>query len=73
MKILSKCTGVIWGCDGEHAPCQAALMEDGSYSGHGCGEPCRWVMKKAGEGEPPFLSSEEALQEIKRITLLAVL
>lgn len=34
--------------------CHAALMSDGTIEGRYCGEPCSFIMKKAGAGSPPF-------------------
>lgn len=37
----------------DYVPCDGAWFDDGTFV-HGCGEPCRFVMGKEGEGEPPL-------------------
>lgn len=50
-KEISRCTSKY---DYETEQCQAVLLADGSIVGKYCGEPCGFVMQKAGHGNPPF-------------------
>ena len=42
---------------GEQIPCTGVYYSDGTIEG-GCDEPCRWIMKKEGEGDPPWTARE---------------
>ncbi len=46
--------------DGEQIPCTGVMYNTGAIEG-GCGEPCRWIMQKEGEGDPPW-SAREVLE-----------
>jgi hypothetical protein len=62
--VVSCCDGKI---DYESRPCEAKLLINGEIQGYTCGEPCSWIMKKSGHGEPPFLNPEHVLDEIKKL------
>jgi len=49
---------------GKEIPCTGQRHSDGTFTG-GCGEPCRWMMIKCGEGEPPW--TDEDRDSLKRI------
>lgn len=49
-----KCSGVFW--------------SNGTMTG-GCGDPCSFVMRKAGAGEPPFLHNDDLVAEIMKVLL----
>lgn len=53
-RIISKCD--VKGCDGIHR------FGDGITQG--CGDPCSFVMRKAGAGVPPYISEETIVDEI---------
>lgn len=36
---------------------------------NGCDEPCSFVMRKAGYGDPPFLSADSIVKEIEKLML----
>lgn len=38
---------------GPEVPCQGYMTSDGCIEDT-CEEPCRWIMRKAGEGKPPW-------------------
>jgi hypothetical protein len=51
LQVISRCTASIeYGTE----DCQAELMSDGTIRGRYCGEPCSFVMRKGGAGDPPF-------------------
>jgi hypothetical protein len=57
-KITNKCDGLImsnWLSDDGSYKCKAIRRSDGSIE-NGCGEPCSWIMGKAGCGIPPWES-----------------
>jgi len=41
----------------EQIPCTGQRHSDGTFTG-GCGEPCRWIMIKEGEGKPPWTEED---------------
>lgn len=48
--------------------CEGYMNSNGSWFDT-CGEPCSFIMKKSGSGDPPFLSDTEVLDEIRQILL----
>lgn len=51
LSVISRCVGSFeYGSE----KCRACLSSDGHISGARCGEPCGWIMQKAGHGDPPF-------------------
>lgn len=53
--------------DHDH-PCRAVLFADGTLINH-CADPCSFVMRKAGSGEPPFLHESDLVAEIEKLML----
>lgn len=61
-KIISACTytkSEDGGSCGPRVPCDGRHYSDGDMRG-GCGEPCRFVMMKSGEGNPPMTGHPDA-------------
>ena len=48
---------------GEEIPCTGQRHSDGTFTG-GCGEPCRWIMIKCGEGKPPWTDWDSQITKI---------
>jgi hypothetical protein len=67
-KIVSSCTSDKENTDYKsnktRIPCDGVIYEDDSTEG-GCHEPCRFMMGKVGEGNPPFLDGEGFLREVQ--------
>ncbi len=59
-KVTHRCNGLYTpGFSGsEQIPCEAIYLSDGNFLGT-CGEPCRWVMMKHGEGNPPWSEEDQ--------------
>ena len=55
LPVLSRCDGMAQdpGDVTQQIPCDGILWVDLEVTG-GCDEPCRWQMRKEGEGVPPF-------------------
>ena len=62
---VSRCT-----CKKEYEtkPCDGVYWPNGSLTG-GCGDPCSFIMRKSGAGEPPFLHDEALLEEMEKLML----
>lgn len=62
MDATHRCTGRVYPPGGEYTepqvPCPAYRTADGEFHDT-CGEPCRWIMIKLGEGNPPWTEQEK--------------
>jgi hypothetical protein len=56
--IVQRCTSTRVDDDMNNVPC-AAYLDDRGEVHDGCGEPCSWVMRKSGHGDPPWRSGAE--------------
>jgi hypothetical protein len=63
--LVSRCTSR---CHYTETDCDATYWSDGTFYGS-CGDPCSFVMKKAGSGDPPFLHSDDLMTEIENLML----
>ena len=64
-RVVNRCT---YNEGGESEKCHAVLYENGNLT-ESCGEPCSFVMRKAGSGDPPFLHSDDLVYEMYRLMM----
>ena len=60
LEITHRCTGHVYVDDdpyGEQVPCKGRRLSNGEFI-ENCGEPCRWIMMKQGEGKPPWTATD---------------
>jgi len=61
-------------CDAFEGPmtdglrCSGVFLADGSMQ-NTCGDPCSFIMRKAGSGNPPFLTENMLINEIEKLML----
>lgn len=65
VEVVSRCVDSY---DYGETKCDAIYYADGTLRG-GCADPCSFIMKKAGSGEPPFLHPEAITEEIEKLML----
>ena len=68
INTLHRCTSTRTSETYDQIPCDGRFLADGTFTG-GCDDPCRFIMKKQGEGDPPFKSAEvqEVWNEAQRL------
>lgn len=63
-RLVSHCTGDKNYYPGEpRKRCDGVYWEDGKFTG-GCNDPCSFVMRKGGSGDPDFLTAEGFMKEL---------